>query len=686
MTEKRHQKTYIILNFIIFSILLGTFFLIDFGKNMFINAYAEYEFNSQIKNYQINLKNHETKLKSIIKIISNDEKIKKSFLSKDRGNLYSVTKPYMQDLFNEKEVSRLLFITLDDKVFLRVHDKSNFNDIFKMASYKLTKKTKQIQSGLDVGKIGLSLRVTSPYYSNNKLIGYLQISSETDDLINNLQNITDNLYFIVMDKNKLKDYDLNFISNKNYTNTNLANKYLIKDDLIFYKTTNPYFDYIQKIAPEISSPKNANEKLYKEIKIKNKAFVLGSFPIFSNSKQKIAQLIYLKDISDFYKTFDFIKYLILLFLFINFLIIILVSRKLTVFSHKELYEKNLSTIIENSWNEVVVIDPQDFTYIYLNKKVLDECGYKLEELAGKQISQITAFSYEKAAETIQPLISGKIQTLTYETTRIRRDGSTYPVIVNLQLMEFWGTKALVAICENISKRKEEEKTKNEFVSIVSHELRTPLTSIIGVLGLLLNSAISKDAEKSKELLNIAQNNSKRLLSLVNDILDIQKIEAGKIDFYLKDINLNEIIKNVIELNNSYAEKYHVSLNFLEGKEEDIFVYADKDRLIQSITNLVSNAIKFSPLNEVVNISLKTIDNTVRISVEDKGKGISDRSKIFKKFSQVDSSATRSKEGTGLGLYITKFFIEKMNGKIDFESSLEEGTHFYVDFPMTEAAK
>jgi len=373
----------------------------------------------------------------------------------------------------------------------------------------------------------------------------------------------------------------------------------------------------------------------------------------------------------------------LLIAFLSALLSIVVSRNFTKVSQSELFEKSLSTVIENSWNEIIIIDPDNFNLLYLNKRVLDECGYCLNELIGKNISQISRFSEENIKQYIDPVVSGEIITVTYESTRIRRNGSVYPVLVNLQLIEFFGKKAVLANCENISAKKEEEKIKNEFVSMVSHELRTPLTSIIGVLGLLLNTEIIKNTEKAKELLNIANSNSSRLLNLVNDILDMQKMEAGKMDFTLSEINLNKIINNILNLNKNYAEKYNVLLNFTES-EKDIFINTDKDRFVQILTNLISNAIKFSPADETVNVALEKInDNTVRISVEDKGSGISEesKSKIFKKFSQTDSSDTRLKDGTGLGLYITKYLVEQMHGKIDFESKSGTGTTFYIDFPL-----
>ncbi len=236
---------------------------------------------------------------------------------------------------------------------------------------------------------------------------------------------------------------------------------------------------------------------------------------------------------------------------------------------------------------------------------------------------------------------------------------------------------------DITERKNLEKLKDEFISIVSHELRTPLTSIRGALGLILGGKIGVSSDKAKSLIEIANNNCERLALLINDILDIEKIEAGKMNFHLKVVGIDQIVNEAIVANKIYAEKFDVSLHLLRS-QPGVKVYADPDRLIQVLTNLISNAVKFSPTGGDVVIEITSDENRVRVSIADKGKGIPEefRSHVFERFAQADVSTTREEGGTGLGLSISKAIIEKLGGTLDFESKLSEGATFYFELPQS----
>jgi len=241
----------------------------------------------------------------------------------------------------------------------------------------------------------------------------------------------------------------------------------------------------------------------------------------------------------------------------------------------------------------------------------------------------------------------------------------------------------VTVIHDVTELKKTEKLKNEFVSIVSHELRTPLTSIRGSLGLLVSGIMGEFPEKAGKLLEIANNNCERLLFLINDILDIEKIEAGKMDFQLKMIDINHLVSDSIDANKMYADKFGVSIQFIPP-ESSIQVLVDSGRLMQVLTNLISNACKFSPKDDKVIVDIVPDGGKVRVSISDHGAGVSNefQSRIFQKFSQADSSATRDKSGTGLGLNISKTIIEKLGGTLDFMSTPNEGTTFYFDLPIS----
>ena len=225
------------------------------------------------------------------------------------------------------------------------------------------------------------------------------------------------------------------------------------------------------------------------------------------------------------------------------------------------------------------------------------------------------------------------------------------------------------------------KLKSGFVSSVSHELRTPLTSIMGALGLLKSGIEDPSSHNYKTMLEIAYNNADRLLLLISDILDIEKIESGKMEFKLAPVDINEIIELCIRQNKGLADKYDVSFSYTLITLPE--VTADKDRIIQVLNNLLSNAAKFEPNGGTIEITSELENNKIRITITDHGIGIPKefKEKIFEAFTQADISNTKNVAGTGLGLAISKTIIEHHNGEIGYESKLDTGTSFYFTLPI-----
>jgi PAS domain S-box-containing protein len=244
-----------------------------------------------------------------------------------------------------------------------------------------------------------------------------------------------------------------------------------------------------------------------------------------------------------------------------------------------------------------------------------------------------------------------------------------------QLLGYIGT------LEDISDRKEVERVKNEFISTVSHELRTPLTSIMGSLGLLAEGVGGELSGQTRTLVELASKNSERLVRLINDILDIEKIESGHMPFDLQPLELQPLTEQAMAANRPYAEQFSVSFA-LTTEVPDSWVRADADRLMQVMTNLMSNAAKFSPRGASVDLRITRQANMIRFAVADRGPGIPEsfRRKVFEKFSQADASDSRKKGGTGLGLSICKAIVEATGGSIGFVSREGEGTTFYFDLP------
>jgi len=271
---------------------------------------------------------------------------------------------------------------------------------------------------------------------------------------------------------------------------------------------------------------------------------------------------------------------------------------------------------------------------------------------------------------------------------VRKDGSQFPVLLTVSaLRDPDGViTGYLGIARDISEIKRIDQMKTEFISTVSHELRTPLTAISGALGLLVNGQAGALPEQSARMIQIAHNNSQRLIHLVNDLLDMEKLVAGKMHFDFQPQLLRPLIQQSIDANATYAQQYAVTYNLVPGS--DVKVSVDHQRLLQVLTNYLSNAAKFSPLNDVVAINVDIRFGSVRVTVTDKGLGVPDnfRTRLFQKFSQADSSDSRQKGGTGLGLAICKEIIERMGGTLGVDSVPGKGASFYFELPCEDATQ
>jgi PAS domain S-box-containing protein len=297
--------------------------------------------------------------------------------------------------------------------------------------------------------------------------------------------------------------------------------------------------------------------------------------------------------------------------------------------------------------------------------------------------------YPRDRDPIQRALAGERSMVADLEFRPRTgDGRRIP-------LECWGSpvfdetgRVAYALCAfyDISERRKIERMKDEFVSVVSHELRTPLTSIQGAIGLLENGVLGALPEEALEMTRIAGDSSRRLLRLVNELLDIQKLESEAPTLHPRPLALGPVLEQAVTASRPHAAALHIRVD-LEDEAPGARVLADADRLSQVVANLLSNAMKYTPPGERVRVVAARRSGKIRVAVEDRGPGVPEefRGSLFQKFCQADASDARQKSGTGLGLAICKVIVEKLGGRIAHEPIAEGGARFYFELPeLTEA--
>jgi PAS domain S-box-containing protein len=330
---------------------------------------------------------------------------------------------------------------------------------------------------------------------------------------------------------------------------------------------------------------------------------------------------------------------------------------------------------------------------FVNPAALEFTGHSREDLmsAARTMHEIlqpykadgSEYPFEDSA-TFATLSDGEIRRVSGEEM-VRKDGTSFPVDYVVTPIAEDDNRILGAVVtfQDVTARRAVERMKNEFISIVSHELRTPLTSIRGSLGLLASGLLLKFPEKADKMLKIAVENTDRLVRLINDILDIERLESGKVTIEQVELNLAELMKSASDTMRSMASENKVSLKTKALKKT---VWADSDRVLQVLTNLLSNAIKFSDDNSVVHLRAVVLDGDdagwIRVEVQDSGRGIPEgkKEKIFERFGQVDASDSREKGGTGLGLPICKTIVQQHGGELWVESEVGKGSTFMFTLP------
>lgn len=391
----------------------------------------------------------------------------------------------------------------------------------------------------------------------------------------------------------------------------------------------------------------------------------------------------------------------------------------------QISQARFAGILDIADSAIISIDTQQRITLF-NQGAEKIFGYATSEVLGQPLdillpAQATQIYHQHIQTFAEPAIQSYRIGDRCEISGRRKDGSEFPAEASISKLVLGKEILFTVFLQDITERKQIDRMKDEFVSMVSHELRTPLTSIQGSLGMLASGLLKADSEQGKRMLHIATESTDRLVRLINDILDIERIKSGRVKMEKELCNVNDLITTAVDIVQPLANTAGVTLSVASLP---IQVWADRDRIVQTLTNLLSNAIKFSErgsavwlkaelgigeqglegrevdesISEGVDESVKPLPpNTASshhplhpstpfllFSVHDRGRGIpaDQLETIFERFQQVDSSDSRNHEGTGLGLAICRSIVQQHEGRIWAESILGEGSTFYFTLPLS----
>lgn len=349
--------------------------------------------------------------------------------------------------------------------------------------------------------------------------------------------------------------------------------------------------------------------------------------------------------------------------------------------------QQIDTSIKQNWGALdILADPivgfsaTSLSLVYMNKAAikLDEatCSNGVDPNSAPHILGLTA----------NALRANLVKLFNEETHAVQFsvDHFDYHFDVSLQLDT--GSSAdpiAIAVFRDVTKQYEADRQRHELVSNVSHELRSPLTAIKGAMGLIQSGAAGEIPDRAKQMVDICHRNADRLVLIINDILDLDKITAGAMPFDNRDVRLSMVVKDAVDAIEGYKNRFDVGVD-VEIIDPDVASWVDPNRMVQVLVNLLSNAIKFSPKGDSVLIRLTSQGDLNRLSVIDNGDGIPDEHQgdLFGRFVQLGSKNRATTGGTGLGLSIVKAIVINQGGKISFESKVGVGTTFHVDLPKT----
>lgn len=343
-----------------------------------------------------------------------------------------------------------------------------------------------------------------------------------------------------------------------------------------------------------------------------------------------------------------------------------------------LAERDTALTLHELRDDVWIIDGTTGVFKYMNRIAKRRFGWNIESYQRLTIGQMT--EDRDCGEILEFCQELKASNRGFGSREIRAFGKTFELSVKWLNGGTVDSRFLIMM-HDISDRLAQQRQQADFISMVSHELRSPLTSIKGSMGLLLSKAAGDLPPRAEALLEISHRNADRLVLIINDILDLEKISSGRMEFEINQCNISEMVQEVLRANAGLLQRFNLKIRN-RGTDAPVFIETDANRVIQVLTNLLSNAAKFSESGGTIDISVEQDHSGVRVSVSDQGAGIplKDQHKIFQRFADMANSDRSAKGGTGLGLSICKAIVDSLGGRINFGTAEGWGTTFTFTLP------
>jgi len=343
-----------------------------------------------------------------------------------------------------------------------------------------------------------------------------------------------------------------------------------------------------------------------------------------------------------------------------------------------LAERDTAETLYELRDDIWIVDAETRGFSYMNRSAMRRTGWSDKAYTAKTLDDLSDESGNDAILNACEELASSGEVITQMDTELL--GKHFQVTIKMLQIGRAPGRFLIML-HDISDIIDEERMKSEFISMVSHELRSPLTSIKGSMGLLLSRAAGELPSKARALLEISHRNADRLVLIINDILDLEKIANGRLEFNLEDTDIVSLLRETGDANASLEQRFGVRIQ-IENLNTPIWLNTDPNRVIQVLTNLLSNAAKFSKPGDRILVRAEDDSNELRISVTDKGQGIpmAEQHKVFQRFADLSNSNRAAKGGTGLGLSVCKAIVENLGGKIGFDSREGFGTTFYFTLP------